>query len=132
MTKQIFRLAHQQARQLAAEACLTAPDGYVVRISEPTRSLEANAKLHAALSDIAKSLKWAGMKLDIEEWKRLLTSAWARCEGEPMKMVPAIDGQGFDVIYKRTSTLTKAEMSSLIEYILAWGTDQGVRWSDGN
>ena len=35
-----------------------------------------------------------------------------------------------DVLYRRTSRMTKAEVSSLLDYLHAWGTDQGVVWSD--
>lgn len=129
MDKSIYRLVHPTARRLAAERCLSAPDGYICKIQEPTRTLEANAALHAAISDVAKQIKWHGEQLDVEDWKRLLVSAWARVNHQPMKMVPALDGQGFDVIYRRTSTLTKREASDLIEYVRAWGTDQGVKWS---
>jgi hypothetical protein len=125
-----FRLVHATARRLAQEAVLTAPDGYVVVVKEPTRSLEANAKLHACLHDISRQLTWHGERMDIEDWKRLLTAAWARAEREHVKLVPAVDGQGFDVLYRRTSRMSKSEMASLIEYVLAWGTEQSVRWSD--
>lgn len=131
MSKQIFRLVHPQARNLAAKFALeAAPDGWVVTFSEPTRSCDQNAKLHAAISDISKQIKWAGERMDIEDWKRLLTAAWCRAEREPVKLIPALDGNGFDVLYRRTSRMSKSEMVSLIEYVLAWGTDQGVKWSD--
>lgn len=128
--KRIFRLVHPTARRLAAECVAQAPDGFVVEVKGPTRSLDANAKLHACLHDISRQLAWHGERMDIEDWKRLLTAAWARAERQPVKLVPALDGQGFDVLYRRTSRMSKSEMSSLIEYILAWGADQGVQWSD--
>jgi hypothetical protein len=128
--KRVFRLAHQTARNLAIECIATAPDGYLVEVREPTRTSDQNAKLHACLNDISKQIKWHGESMDIEVWKRLLTAAWARAEREPVKLVPSLDGQGFDVIYRRTSKMSKSEMISMIEYILAWGTDQGVKWSD--
>lgn len=130
MDKRIFRLSHPTARRLAAECVMQAPEGYVVTVAEPTRSSEQNAKLHAALSDIAQQIAWQGERMDVEDWKRLITAAWARAERQPVKLMPAIDGQGFDVLYRRTSRMGKAEMVSLIEYVLAWGTEQGVRWSD--
>jgi hypothetical protein len=34
--------------------------------------------------------------------------------------VQAVDGQGMDVLYQRTSTLSKSQMTDLIEYIKAW------------
>ncbi len=52
--KHIFRLAHDQAHGLALDSVKTAPEGYIVTIQEPTRTLDQNAALHAAISDIAK------------------------------------------------------------------------------
>lgn len=128
--KHIFRLAHDQARGLACDCIMAAPEGYIVTIQEPTRTLDQNAALHAAISDIAKQIKWQGEAMASEDWKRLLTAAWSRAENQPVKMVPALDGNGFDVLYRRTSQMTKKEVSSLIDYLHAWGTDQGVKWSD--
>ena len=115
-----FVLAHQTARNRAAEAVRDAPEGYIVDIREPTRNLEQNAALHAILSEIANSKKWAGQTLEIEDWKRLLTAGWCRATGRGVKLFPAIDGAGFDAIYQRTSTLTKSEMSELLDYVHAW------------
>lgn len=128
--KRIFRLAHAEARRRAAECVMQAPDGHIVTVQEATRTLDQNAKLHAALSDIARQVEWHGERMDIEDWKRLLTAAWARAERQPVKLVPALDGNGFDVLYRRTSRMSKSEVSGLIEYLHAWGTDHGVRWSD--
>jgi hypothetical protein len=128
--KRIFCLVHAQARRLAAECVKQAPDGFIVTVQEPTRTLDQNAALHAAISDIAKQVIWHGEKMDTESWKRLLTASWARAVHEPVKLVPALDGNGFDVLYRRTSKMSKAEVSSLLDYLHAWGTDQGVRWSD--
>ena len=41
--KQVFILAHDQARQLALEAVRDAREGMAVTISEPTRTLDQNA-----------------------------------------------------------------------------------------
>ena len=35
-------------------------------------------------------------------------------------VVPALDGHGFDVVFERTSRLSKAEMADLIDFIQAW------------
>jgi hypothetical protein len=102
----------------------------VVEVKPETRSNDQNALLHALLSDIARQCEWAGRKWDVEEWKRLMTAAWCRTRHEGVQMVPAIDGQGFDVLYQRTSKLTRGECSDLCEYVLAWGADQGVDWSN--
>ena len=115
----MFRLVHQAARENAIQAIRHAPDGWVVKVTEPTRNLEQNALLHAELQELV-GRKWCGMTLDVEQWKRLMTSAWLRATGGGAVYVQAVDGQGMDVLYKRTSTMSKAEMSELIEYIKAW------------
>lgn len=99
--KRYFILAHDTARRLAAAQCLIAPDGYVVEIKPPTRTLAENAKLHAILADIAAQVIWMGQKLPLEVWKRLCMAAWLRECGEQPMLIPAIDGNGFDVIFER-------------------------------
>jgi hypothetical protein len=99
---------------------MTAPDGFVVTVSKPRRSGPQNDLLHALLTEVAATQQWAGSKWPLETWKRLLTGAWMRAEGKSLQMLPALDGQGIEVIYQRTSELSKSECSSLIDYIQAW------------
>ena len=93
---------------------------HVVELKPATRSNEQNAMLHAHLSEIARTHDWAGSKRDIDTWKRLLTAAWLRARGESVEILPALDGHGVDVVFRRTSQMTVGEMSELIEYVLAW------------
>ena len=94
------------------------------------RSTEQNAKLHALLHDIAKQKQWAGQWLDLEDWKRLLTAAWGRANKEHVRLFPALDGVGMDVLYRRTHRMTKHELSELIEYATSWAIDNGVVLSE--
>lgn len=94
------------------------------------RSTEQNARLHALLSDISEQKEWAGQKWDVEDWKRLLTGAFERTQGRSMRVVPALDGHGLEVLYKRTSRMSKQEMSELIEFCTAWAIDQGITLHD--
>jgi len=121
-----FILAHHVARKNAIQAILEAPDGYAVSIKPKNRSLEQNAKLHALIQEIAQETEWVGKKQEVETWKRLLTAAWLRARGEPVEMLPAIDGHGVDIVFRRTSDLTVPEMIELIEYIQAWAVEQGI------
>lgn len=91
-----------------------------LEIKGERRSSEANAKLHAELAEIATTVVWAGAKRDAEVWKRLLTAAWLRARGEGVELLPALDGHGVDVVFRRTSTLTRAEMAELIDYVVSW------------
>lgn len=101
----------------------------VLELREQKRTLAQNAALHAALTDVSLQYEWAGRKWDIEDWKRFMTAAWCRATNQAAVIVPAIDGHGFDVLYRRTSELDKSECSELLEYVHAWGAEHGVRFS---
>ena len=100
----------------------------VLTLAPATRSSEQNRKLHALIADVARQATWAGSKQDAETWKRLFVSAWCRATGEPVTILPALDGHGVDLVPRRTSKLTKDECGELIEYITAWAVEHGVRF----
>jgi hypothetical protein len=121
----IYVLAHPAARANAVESVRTAPDGYIVEIKPKTRSLDQNRKLWAALNDLARQVTWHGLKLTAENWKDMTTAAVKR-----QQVVPGIDG-GFVVLGASTSKMSKAEMSELLEFIIAFGAQQNVVFGDG-
>lgn len=103
-----------------------------LQIKPARRSLPQNAALHAAISDIARQVDWprgSGQMHDGEVWKRLLVASWCRVQGEQVTVLPALDGHGVDMVPRRTSKLTKHECSDLLEYVHAWGADQGVEFT---
>jgi NinB protein len=100
-----------------------------VVVRQATRNSSQNAKLHAMLSDISRQVQWVGKVRDPDTWKRLLTAAWLRARGESVEILPAIDGHGVDVVFRRTSNLTVKECAELIEFVQAWAAEQGVRMS---
>lgn len=112
------------AREAIINKIRLADIGLEVLIREPKRSGEQNDLLHAELQEIAEKVKWAGEVLDVESWKRLMTAGWCRAIGKSASIYPAVEGQGFDVIYQRTSTLTKGEMTDLIAFVQAWKADR--------
>lgn len=91
------------------------------------RSIEKNAHLHAVLSAISKQKQWAGKWLDIKAWKRLMVAAWERAHGRTAEFYPALDGQGFDVVYRRTSRMAEEEIRELIVFAEAWAIENGVQ-----
>lgn len=127
--KRVFKLVHAQARRLAVETVQTAPDGYCVTVSEPTRSLEQNAKFHALCSDIARAkTQWAGKPRNAAQWKVLLVSGHAIATKEGSEMVPGIEGE-FVNLRESTAAMSKARGSSLIEYSLAFCAMNDVKIS---
>jgi len=125
MRKQ-YILMHQEARKAAINAINDAPQGYYVDIKPRNRTLEQNAMLHALIQEISQTIEWAGKLREVEAWKRLLTAAWLRARGEPIEMLPALDGHGVDIVFRKTSELTVNEMTELLEYIQAWAIEQGI------
>lgn len=118
--KQTFFLVHGEARERAKSAVDCAPEGYCVTIQERTRSLEQNAALWPLLGEISKQVDWYGQKLTDEEWKDVLTAGLKK-----EKVVPGING-GFVVLGQRTSKMSKAEFSELLEFAHAFAADKGV------
>jgi hypothetical protein len=120
MDKQIFILAHAEARRRAVAAVAEAPAGHRVVVQAAGRSLDQNAKFHGLCADIARSgLTWAGKRRDAAAWKVLLVSGHATATKEGSDMVPGLEGE-FVNVRESTASMSKARGSSLIEYTLAF------------
>lgn len=111
-------------RQLAKSLIDKAPVDALVSISEPKRTLDQSAKMWAMLSDIARS-KPLGRRHTPDEWKALAMNA---C-GWDCQFVEGLDGRPFPLGF-RSSKMTKAQLSSLIEWLYAFGSENGVIWSE--
>jgi hypothetical protein len=112
------------ARRRHCELTMKAPKGWVAELREPKRSLDQNDKMHAMLSDIALA-KPLGRTHTPDDWKAIAMNAcnWecAFCEG--------LDGRPFPIGF-RSSKLTKAQMSTLIDWLQAFGDEHSVEWSE--
>ena len=123
---QTFRLVHPTARAGAASAVARAPDGWIVSIREPTRTLEQNAALHRLLALIVKSrVKWAGRTWDIDSWRAIFASAFAKAENLPVQTIPGLEGE-FVALRRSTARMTKKELLGMIDYIEAWCAQNNI------
>ena len=120
--KQRFVMSHDIARQRAIQAVQSAPADFVVTIEEPKRSNAQNDLMWDLLGDISRQVCWYGVWLTDEEWKDVLTAGLKK-----QKAVPGIDG-GFVMVGSRTSKMSKAEFSDLVELIYAFGAQHGVKF----
>ncbi len=95
----------------------------------PKRSLEANARMWAMLTDVSQQVEWPVdgklQRLSPEEWKDIMTAGLTKTQ----RVAQGIDG-GFVMLGSRTSRMTVAEMCDLQELIAAFGAEHGVQWSD--
>jgi hypothetical protein len=117
-------LTSQPSRDRAKMLIDRAPVGFVARISEPKRTKEQSDKMWAMLTDVSVQ-KPLGRRHTPEDWKAIFMNA---C-GWECQFIEGLDGRPFPKGF-RSSHLTRSQMSTLIEYILAFGARHGVRWSD--
>jgi len=122
-----------RARQLAAETCLSAPDGWICTIQEPTRSLEQNALLHTLLCEVGDVLgwRWSGVQVDMDDIKTIFVAAYRKITGHDSKFVVGIDGQPVMLSW-RTRDFGKSECSDFIEYVNAWLAEAGANSRNEN
>ena len=123
MNKRIWKLTGEVAKKAACREILAAPEGYVVTLAEPTRSLDQNSLLWPLLTEVSKQVDWYGNKLTADEWKDVFSAALKK-----QKVVPGLDG-GFVVCGQSTSRMSKREFSDLVELIYAFGAERGVVFS---
>lgn len=141
--RRIYRLVHDTARKLAAAQCQLAPAGFICIIDAPKKSREQEERYHAMIGDIAECCTFMGRKWSKEDWKRLLIDAFvrvmreqAKVDGQPDpfanqgEVVPALDGHGFVQLGVQSRGFKKAIASQFIEYLYAYGNENGVRWTD--
>jgi hypothetical protein len=120
MSKHLVILNSRHDRERAARAIAAAPAGSVVEVRAPKRTSDQNSLLWAMLSQISMA-KPQGRHHTPEVWKALFMHA----AGHAVQFEPGLDGSPFPIGF-RSSKLTKAQFSNLIEFILAYAAEQGV------
>jgi hypothetical protein len=109
----------------------TLEPGWSVTIAPPGRSLNQNDTFHGFCEEIAEARpEWNGVGMSAESWKALLivSHAIATNEGGDIKiaLVPDLEGQGLVQLRESSARMSKARASSLLDYVIAWATTQGI------
>lgn len=122
--RRTYRLVHAEARRRAVQDAQTAPDGWCVTVSEPTRSLEQNAAQWPYLEGFARQkelcINGVMQRVTSDDWKDVLTGCW---NGE-MRMA-AFDGKVI-MLPQRTSHMGKRVFSEWLEFLIAMAAQSGV------
>ena len=126
MTRYTFTLHSAADRARALRTITAAPSGTRVEVKAVKRSLDQNAKLWACLSEIAHTKTHCGRKYTPDQWKVIFMHA---C-GREIQFIPSLDQSTFIPWGGRSSDMSKDEMSNLLEFILAWGAENGVAFHD--
>ena len=110
----------------AAKAHLSAGRRMLLTLTPETRSTAQNALMWSCLTDLSNQVAWFGKNLTPEGWKDWITG---HLDGQELH--PNMDGTGFISIQRgrRTSKMTKAEMTAVIDLAHAFGSDKDVIWS---
>jgi hypothetical protein len=119
MDKKVFVKAHAVATQRAIAAWLDAPEGYVMTITPPKRSLQQSAMFHGMVNKVSKQAQWLGKPREPYQWKNLFISGHAIATGIGSEMVPGLEGE-FLNIREKSSGMSIRRMNSLIDYTGAW------------
>lgn len=117
-------LSSDFARKRHCELAMKAPKGWVAELREPKRTMDQNDKMWAMLTDISRA-EPLSRKHTPDDWKAILMNA---C-GWECQFIEGLDGRPFPQGLK-SSQLSKSQMSSLIEFMFAFGAEHGIRWSD--
>jgi hypothetical protein len=107
------------------QALASAPAGVIVQMFLPRRTNEQNAKMWAMLSDLSRA-KPQGRSLRPEHWKCLFMDDL----GHKPDWQPSLGGESVVNVGYKSSRLTKAQMSDMIERMYAYGAEHGVEWSE--
>lgn len=115
------------SRQRAHEYIDIAPEGTVMTIKDPDRTLEQNAAQWPYLEGFSEQLQWPvnGMMVQLtpEEWKDILTAAF---EGDVNPKIAAGFGGGMVMLGRRTSKYGKEKFSEWIEWLAAAAASKDV------
>lgn len=122
--KRIWKLTGEVAKKAACREILVAPEGHIVTLAEPNRTLDQNAAQWPYLEAFAKQkqlcingeMQW----VTADDWKDVLTGCW---NGE-MRMA-AFDGKVI-MLPQRTSKMGKGAFSTWLEFLIAMSVTSGV------
>lgn len=121
MIGQTVVLRSHGSREGAKRLIEIAPHGAVVNVRPPTRSNQQNALLWSLLSEVSRA-KPNGREHTPDVWKSLFMSA---C-GHAVQFEVGLDGRPFPIGF-RSSRLSKEQMGELIEFVLQYCAEKGIK-----
>lgn len=108
-------------RSFAYRLVDSAPEGSVVEVKPPRRTIPQNARLWAMLTAVSAA-KPDGRELTPDVWKALFMHSL----DHEQRFEMALDGKGFIPLGFRSSKLTVAQMSDLFAVIEEYAARNGI------
>jgi hypothetical protein len=126
MSKPIsVRLVGDTQRAYAKRLIDGADHGFVMKLGAETRRDAQNRRLWPMLGDLQKQVPGFATYSTEDIKFRFLNAL-----GVEMRFLPALEGEGMFPVGMKSSTLTVAQFSGLIELIFAFGAKHNVQWSE--
>jgi hypothetical protein len=110
-------------RNLAREMVDNAPDGHILEVRPPKRSLDSNRYYWAVLGDISEQVV-PGKAYEPSIWHEYLRALFL-----PERMVELPDGS-LKMLEPSTSELNQSSFSEYVEKVVMWALQNDVRFSD--
>jgi NinB protein len=130
MSRLTYIIRGEKVREQVCALVRRVPPGTRVDFTDNQRSLEQNARMWAMLTDVSRQLVWYKRSLSTADWKLIFMDALVREKKAELRVAPNIDGSGWVPLGRSSSSLTKQEMSDLMEIIAAFGAQHGVVFHD--
>lgn len=98
-----------------------------LEIKDAAKSREQEEKYHAMIGEVARQAQHLGSKWDAESWKRLLVDQFCKDTGlKTGAVIPNLSGDGIVQLGFQTRKFTKEQASEFVEWLHAWGAENGV------
>jgi hypothetical protein len=130
MSRALLTLRSTSEREQAIQWVRKAPAGSRVEFKGPCRSVDQNSRFWAMLTDAAVQGRIEGRRYNTEQWKLIFLHAYAEERGIEIKYLPRLHGVGMVPCGRSSSDLSVAEMSELMDFISAWGAENGIKFHD--
>lgn len=126
MTRYLLVLNSDDDRAKATNFIRQAPAGTRVELKAAKRTLPQNDRMWAMLTDISRQKEHCGRKYTPDAWKCIFMCA----VGREVQFIPSLDEKAFIPWGQSSSDLSKAEMAAMIDFMAAWGVENGVVFHD--
>jgi hypothetical protein len=121
-----IRLLGDQTRRAACQLIRRAPNGWLVQIDKPRRTLRQSSRFWWTCGEVAKSgMTWGGVTHDKQGWHDLFLAGWNVVKHRPMRVLIGLEGELVSLV-PHSRTLSETEMSELLDYCTAWAVMHGI------
>lgn len=126
MSRALITIDTPEDRARAIHWCQRLPAGTRIEFKKARRTLKQNDRMWAMLTDIAEQREHCGRRYTPDLWKILMMHG----TGLEVQLIPSLDNATMIPWGQSSSDLSKDEMSDMIEFMFAWGAQNGIIWSD--